>query len=267
VFELADLLSLLSGALVGLVLGLIGGGGSILAVPLMVYVVGVDDPHVAIGTSAAAVGATALANLVHHWRLGTVKWGCALVFAAAGVAGAAAGSSLGKATDGELLLGLFGLAMIAVGLAMLRPRRGGENAGVRLDRDSAARLAPRLAGSGALVGALSGFFGIGGGFLVVPGLVASTAMPVLNAVGSSLVSVAAFGSTTAANYALAGWVDLRLAALFLAGGVIGGFAGARLARRLGSGRETLRRVFSALVIAAGLFVAGQGALFVLGRAG
>lgn len=257
--ELADFLSLISGALVGLVLGLIGGGGSILAVPLMVYVVGVDDPHVAIGTSAAAVGATAFANMIHHWRLGTVKWGCALAFAASGVAGAMGGSTLGKMTDGEALLSLFGVAMIAVGLAMLRKRKGGEDAGVYLCRDTAGRLLPRLIASGLLVGALSGFFGIGGGFLVVPGLVASTAMPILNAVGSSLVSVTAFGSTTAANYALDGLVDWRIAGLFVLGGMIGGLGGALLARRLGQGKETLKRIFSAVVIGVGLFVAGHGA--------
>lgn len=258
--ELADFLSLGSGALVGLVLGLIGGGGSILAVPLMVYVVGVDDPHAAIGTSAAAVGATALGNLVHHWRLGHVKWGCALVFAGAGVIGAAIGSSLGKIIDGQALLSLFGLAMIAVGLAMLRKRKGGEDAGVQLTRETAAKLLPRLTGSGLMVGTLSGLFGIGGGFLVVPGLVAATAMPILNAVGSSLVSVTAFGTTTAANYALSGWVDWRIAALFLLGGVAGGFLGAALAKRLGEGKDTLKRVFSAVVIGVGLFVAVEGVL-------
>ena len=257
--ELVDLLSLGSGVLVGLVLGLIGGGGSILAVPLMVYVVGVDDPHIAIGTSAAAVGATAFANMIHHWRLGNVLWGCALTFAIAGVVGATAGSTLGKITDGDALLGLFGLAMIAVGLAMLRKRKGGEKVGPLFNK----RTAPRLAGSGALVGGLSGFFGIGGGFLVVPGLVSSTAMPILNAVGTSLVSVSAFGATTAANYALAGWVDWRLAGVFLVGGVIGGLGGALLAKRLGEGKETLKRIFSSVVILVGVFVAIQGALHYL----
>lgn len=257
--ELADFLSLISGALVGLVLGLIGGGGSILAVPLMVYVVGVDDPHVAIGTSAAAVGATAFANMIHHWRLGHVKWGCALTFAASGIAGALAGSSLGKITDGQALLSLFGVVMIAVGLAMLRKRKGSEDAEVRLCRETAPKLLPRLVGSGLVVGLLSGFFGIGGGFLVVPGLVASTAMPILNAVGSSLVSVTAFGSTTAANYALDGLVDWRIAGLFVLGGVTGGLGGALLARRLGQGKETLKRIFSAVVIGVGLFVAAHGA--------
>ena len=112
-----------SGGVVGLVLGLFGGGGSILAVPLLVYVVGIASPHVAIGTSAVAVAASALGNLVPHARDGRVKWRCAGVFAAAGVLGSLLGAAAAKAIDGDRLLALFGLVMIGVGLAMMR-RRG-----------------------------------------------------------------------------------------------------------------------------------------------
>ncbi|RKH10328.1 sulfite exporter TauE/SafE family protein, partial [Corallococcus sp. CA041A] len=112
----------LSGVLVGFVLGVVGGGGSILAVPLMLYVVGVGDPHVAIGTSALAVAVNAVSNLVIHARRGNVRWPCASVFALAGIAGAYLGSSLGKAFDGRSLLALFAVAMIVVGIAMLRRR-------------------------------------------------------------------------------------------------------------------------------------------------
>ena len=101
-----------SGALVGFVLGLVGGGGSILAVPLMVYLVGVRSPHMAIGTSALAVAASAALGLTNHARHGNVKWRCALVFAASGIVGAAIGSTLGKAFDGQKLLFLFALVMI-----------------------------------------------------------------------------------------------------------------------------------------------------------
>src|SRR6267143_5143654 len=100
-------LGLASGALVGFSLGLVGGGGSILAVPLMVYVVGVPEPHVAIGTSAIAVAANAAVNLSNHARGGTVMWSCALPFAAAGIAGAFLGSILGKMMEGERLRALF----------------------------------------------------------------------------------------------------------------------------------------------------------------
>jgi len=195
------LLALASGGLVGFTLGLVGGGGSILAVPLLVYVVGVASPHIAIGTSAIAVAGAAAANLFGHARARIVKWPCALVFAAAGIAGAAAGAQLGKMMDGGRLLMLFGVLMIVVGLTMLRPRKSGGDPEVALTRDSMPKLLPLLIGTGFLVGALSGFFGIGGGFLIVPGLIGATAMPLINAIGSSLVSVTAFGLTTAASYA------------------------------------------------------------------
>ena len=108
--------------LVGFSLGLVGGGGSILAVPLMVYVVGVPEPHVAIGTSAIAVAANAAINLSNHARGGTVIWSCALMFAAAGMLGAFGGSILGKMVDGQKLLALFALVMIVIALLMLKTR-------------------------------------------------------------------------------------------------------------------------------------------------
>src|ERR1700751_3294201 len=110
----SDVLAICSGALVGFSLGLIGGGGSILAVPLLVYVVGVKEPHIAIGTSSIAVALSALANLIDHARRNHVCWSVALAFAAAGIVGAAIGSTLGKHTDGEKLLVLFGVLMIVV---------------------------------------------------------------------------------------------------------------------------------------------------------
>jgi uncharacterized membrane protein YfcA len=254
---LQDALALASGALVGLSLGLVGGGGSILAVPLLFYVVGIGTPHQAIGTGAAAVAATAALGLIGHARARTVKWPCALAFAVAGIAGAAAGAAVGKTFDGERLLALFGLLMIVVGALMLRPRRNGSNADIRLDRETAIRLLPALAALGLVVGFASGFFGIGGGFLIVPGLIGATAMPILNAIGSSLVSVTAFGATTAASYAWSGLVDWWIAALFIAGGLVGSLAGTEIAKRIGGGRG-LTIGFSAVVIAAGFYIAFKG---------
>lgn len=231
-----------SGALVGFVLGLVGGGGSILAVPLMVYLVGVRSPHVAIGTSALAVAANAALGLATHARLGNVKWRCSIVFAVAGVAGALIGSTLGKAFDGQKLLFLFALVMVVVGILMLRRRGHVGDAEVRLGRENAAKLV--LYGLG--TGLFSGFFGIGGGFLIVPGLVAATGMPMLFAVGSSLFAVTAFGLTTAANYALSGLVDWILALVFIGGGFLGSFVGTRAAKRL-SGAGHLTTVFASLI--------------------
>jgi uncharacterized membrane protein YfcA len=247
---LGDLLSFGSGTLVGFALGLLGGGGSILAVPLLVYVAGVKDAHVAIGTSALAVSINAFANLISHARAGTVKWPCAIMFAVAGIAGAALGAMLGRLVDGQHLLFLFGLVMLAVAAAMFSGRAAGGDPLVYINRT----IGFRLAGTGLVVGFLSGFFGIGGGFLIVPGLVGATAMPIVNAIGSSLVSVTAFGLTTTASYALAGLVDWTVAALFIAGGAVGSFAGMRLARRLAGRGRALPLVFSAIVIAAGIYV-------------
>lgn len=236
------LLGAFAGSLVGFVLGLVGGGGSILAVPLMVYLVGVRSPHVAIGTSALAVAANAALGLATHGRLGNVKWRCASVFALSGVAGAAIGSTLGKAFDGQKLLFLFALVMIAVGILMIRRRGHTGDPEVRLGRENATKLV--LYGLG--TGLFSGFFGIGGGFLIVPGLIAATGMPMIYAVGSSLFAVTAFGLTTAANYALSGLVDWVLASVFIAGGLLGSFLGTRAARRL-SGAGHLTTVFAGLI--------------------
>ncbi len=244
-----------SGALVGFVLGLVGGGGSILAVPLMVYLVGVRDPHLAIGTSAFAVAANAGIGLTNHARAGNVKWRCAAVFAVAGIAGAVIGSTLGKSFDGQKLLFLFALVMIVVGALMLRRKAGGGNAAVTLGRDNAGKLA----GFGIAAGAFSGFFGIGGGFLIVPGLIAATGMSMINAVGSSLVAVTAFGFTTAANYALSGLVDWALAFAFIAGGLGGSIFGTRLARHLTQTRDRLTIVFAALIFVVAAYMLWKSA--------
>jgi uncharacterized membrane protein YfcA len=245
-----DILAVLSGAAVGFVLALIGGGGSILATPALLYVVGVSNPHLAIGTSALAVSVNAFANFVNHLRRGNVKWKCAVVFAAAGIVGAAIGAAIGKATDANILLPLFALLMIVVGAAMLMPRKHEGDGDVQLN----ARNAPKLVLYGLAVGALSGFFGIGGGFLIVPGLIGATGMTMIQAIGSSLFSVGAFGATTALSYAADGLIDWRIAGLFIGGGLIGGAAGAGLASRLSRQRGALQRVFAAIVFAVAAYM-------------
>lgn len=232
-----------SGVLVGFTLGLIGGGGSILAVPLMVYLVGIDNPHVAIGTSAVAVAANALANLVPHARRGTIIWRCGAIYAAAGVCGAFSGSTLGKAFDGQKLLFLFALLMMVVALLMLRSRNADGDPNASCGRANA----HKVIGLGGATGLLAGFFGIGGGFLIVPGLIASTRMHIGNAIGTSLVAVAAFGFTTSANYAWSGLVDWPLAGAFIVGGVLGGTFGEGIASRLSRRKGLLNSVFAALI--------------------
>lgn len=242
-------LGALSGVFVGFSLGLVGGGGSILAVPLMVYLVGVENPHVAIGTSALAVAANAAIGLVQHARAGDVRWRCGLMYAAFGLIGVIGGSTLGKSFDGQKLLFLFALLMLGVGVLMLRSRKAAGSPDVRLNRENA----PRLITYGFGTGAFSGFFGIGGGFLIVPGLIASTDMMMINAVGTSLVAVTAFGLTTAGNYALSGLVDWLLAGVFIAGGVAGGFMGTKLSHTLSSGGQ-LKTVFAVLIFVVAFYM-------------
>ena len=243
-------LGLASGALVGFSLGLVGGGGSILAVPLMVYVVGVPDAHVAIGTSAIAVAANAAVNLSNHARGGTVRWSCALSFAAAGIIGAFLGSIFGKMLDGQKLLALFALLMLVIAVLMLKTRSRIGLPDVKMDWTNM----PAIVGLGLATGTLSGFFGIGGGFLIVPALMLATGMPIMNAVSSSLVAVTAFGLTTAASYAWSGLISWGLAGLFIAGGIGGGLIGTRSAQLLSARRGALNMVFAAVIIAVALYM-------------
>ncbi|QOZ23237.1 sulfite exporter TauE/SafE family protein [Bradyrhizobium sp. CCBAU 51753] len=236
--------------LVGFSLGLVGGGGSILAVPLMVYVVGVPEPHVAIGTSAIAVAANAAINLSNHARGGSVIWSCALVFALSGMCGAFGGSILGKMLDGHKLLALFALVMLAIAGLMLKTRA---RVGLTDVKISMANM-PAIIGFGLATGTMSGFFGIGGGFLIVPALMLATGMPIMNAVSSSLVAVTAFGMTTALSYAWSGLVSWGLAALFVAGGIAGGLVGTRSARHLSERRGALNTVFAAVIIAVAIYM-------------
>jgi hypothetical protein len=243
------LLGALCGAGIGFTLGLIGGGGSVLAVPLLVYVVGVKDPHVAIGTSAFAVAVNAAFSLFNHARSGSVKWRCGGIYAAAGMLGALLGSTLGKSFDGQRLLFLFAFVMMLTGVLMLRGRGNPGNAAVECTFDRA----PKVGIFGLVTGLFSGFFGIGGGVLIVPGLVGSTGMPLINAVGTSLVAVMIFGMTTALNYAVSGLVDWPLALVVIGSGGIGTLFGVATARRLAKKTGGLTIAFAIVVFAVALY--------------
>lgn len=232
-----------SGGVVGFMLGLLGGGGSILATPLLLYVVGVAEPHIAIGTGALAVSVNAFANFGIHAAKGHVWWRCAIVFSLLGVVGALVGSSLGKSMDGDKLLLLFGIVMMVVGGLMLMPK----TTVTATPRPIDAKMCLSTAAVALASGAASGFFGIGGGFLIVPGLILATGMPMINAVGSSLLSVGAFGLATAINYAMSGLVDWMLAAEFVSGGIVGGVFGMILSTRLSIYKGLLNRMFAGLI--------------------
>ena len=250
------LLAVLSGGIVALLLTLFGGGGSVLAVPLLLYVVGVRDPHIAIGVSAAGVALNALTALAGHAKAGRVRWPCATLFALTGATGAWFGSSLAKMIDGHQLLLIFAVAMAAVGLAMLRPRAEV----VRAEPTLNWAMSPRVSLAGVSVGSAAGFFGIGGGFLIVPGLMASTGMTLATAQATSLLSVAAFGAATAGNYALSGWIDPALVAAMTIGGLIGTMAGLPLARRLGGNAAMGRTLFAVLILVVAVYVGVRAVL-------
>ena len=250
--ELVQLaLAVFSGGIVALFLTVFGGGGSVLATPLLLYLVGVTDPHVAIGVSAAGVGLNALTALAGQARAGRVRWPVALLFAGIGAVGAWAGSSIAKAIDGHVLLLFFAFAMALVAVAMLRPRPRSEAVEPHLTRANT----PRVAGAGAGVGVAAGFFGIGGGFLIVPGLMAATGMSLALAQASSLVSVAAFGATTALNYAVSGLIDWPIVGAMAVGGAVGTLAGLPIAHRLGANAALGRTLFAGLILIVAVYVA------------
>lgn len=261
---MTGLLAVFSGSIVGTILALIGGGGSIMAVPLLVYLVGVGSPHVAIGTAAISVALNAALGLSAHAKRGTVLWKTGLMFAGAGVAGSAVGASLGKAVDGRRLLALFGVLMIAVGFNMLRPVIRPPDVGPQTPPTDAKAKILRLLGTGLGVGLLAGFFGIGGGFLIVPGLMLAAGMPITNAIGTSLIGVTAFGLTTAASYAASGLVDWPLVALVVIGGFLGSQLGSKANAALGADLKTLTRVFALFIMAVGAFVVAKGLPFLFG---
>ncbi|MCF8508292.1 MAG: sulfite exporter TauE/SafE family protein [Hyphomonadaceae bacterium] len=241
----------LGGAVVGFLLAVFGGGGSVLAAPVLLYLGGVTDAHVAVGTASAAVAANAALNLLGHWRGGRIKWPCATVFAIAGLAGSFAGSSLAKLISGQQLLLAFAFAMAAIGLSMFRKPKSEGDPDVHISMKLVARLAPL----GLLTGLAAGFFGIGGGFLIVPGLMLATGMTMANATASSLLSVALFGAATSFNYALTGQVDWTLAGWLLLGGAVGGVAGLFAAKRLAGHARLARSLFAGMIIMVAIYVA------------
>jgi uncharacterized protein len=253
-----DILSIISGALIGLIMGLVGGGGSIIAVPLLLYVVGVPTVHAAIGTSAVAVSLNALGNLAISANRGLVKWPCALVFSGAGILGSYLGSHLALQIPGAKILALFGGLMLVIGTVMLLRKDAEGDSDVRLNLKTARNMLPWLLTIGLGVGGLAGFFGIGGGFLIVPGLMLATGMPITYAIGTSLVAVTVFGAVTASNYAMAGEVLWRTVGLFVSGGIIGSLIGQWLSTKLGNHKKMLQSVFATFVIAVGVFTIYKG---------
>lgn len=245
-------LGLALGAVIGLSLGLLGGGGSILTVPIFVYVLGMAAKP-AIAMSLPVVGGTALIGAAGHWRAGHVRLPVALGFGVVAMAAAYGGARLGVFVPGAVQLVLLALVMVAASLAMLRDRR--EDAG---DERRVRGTPPPLwliAAAGAAVGLLTGLVGIGGGFLIVPALVLLARLPMKQAVGTSLVVIALNSASGLLGYLGRVPIDWRLAAAFTAIAGAGILVGAALVRRVPA--TSLRRAFAVFVLLMGVFILYQ----------
>jgi uncharacterized membrane protein YfcA len=233
--------------LVGVLLGLLGGGGSILTVPLLAYVAGLPTRE-AIAVSLVVVGVTSLVATVSHARAGRVQWRTGLTFGAAGMVSAYAGGRLGQHVPDAVLMIAFALIMLAAGMAMLRGRAAGSET-------THPMALGKAVGYGAAVGLLTGFLGAGGGFLIVPALAlfGGLAMPV--AVGTSLLVIAMTSAAGVAGHLSSTPMHWGLAAMVTAAAVLGSVAGGRLATRVRP--EVLRRGFGWFVLAMAAYILVQ----------
>lgn len=246
------LLAIPFGLAVGLLLGLLGGGGSIVTVPVLVYVL--DEPVKRATTEALLiVGITALAGAVAAARAGRVRWRVALTFSAAGAVTAVGGTALNRAASDRAILVGFALLLLVAAAAMLRARRVTTAA----EGDEPPPRWPRVATAGGATGVLTGLFGVGGGFAVVPALTLVLRLPMRLAVGTSLVVIALTSTAALAAHLATGDVDAPLTTVFAGAAVAGTLAGTRLHGRLPD--ERLRRLFAALLVVVALVVLGESA--------
>ncbi|MGV0848701.1 sulfite exporter TauE/SafE family protein [Mycolicibacterium phlei] len=234
--------------LVGVALGVLGGGGSILTVPLLAYVAGME-PKQAIATSLLIVGVTSAVGAVSHARAGRVQWRTGLIFGVAGMAGAYAGGLLGRFIPGPVLLVGFAVMMIATAIAMLRGRRATPPpAGHRIP-------VAKVIAEGLIVGIVTGLVGAGGGFLVVPALALLGGLPMPVAVGTSLVVIAMKSFAGLAGYLTSVQIDWTAAGLITAAAVLGALLGARLTALVNP--DALRQAFGWFVLAMSSVILGQ----------
>jgi uncharacterized membrane protein YfcA len=242
-------LTLIASLAIGVSLGLLGGGGSILTVPILVYVAGVEAKQ-AIAMSLFVVGVTSLAGIVPHARAGRVRWRTGLLFGGAGMAGAYAGGRLAAYIPGGVLLAAFAVMMAVTAVAMLRSRRtptGGH----------AERPVFRILAEGVTVGLVTGLVGAGGGFLVVPALVLLGGLSMPVAVGTSLLVIAMKSFAGLAGYLSSVHIDWPLTFAVTGAAVLGGLAGSRLAGRVDP--ERLRKAFGWFVLVMAAVVVTQQA--------
>jgi uncharacterized protein len=236
------LLALPFGLAIGLSLGLVGGGGAIMAVPVLVYVLD-QDVKQATTASLVIVGATALVGALDHARAGRVRVRLALAIGAGGAGGALAGTVLNRLASPDTILFLFSFVLLAAAYAMLRRSDDPHPEPPLRPSESWLRALP----AGAGVGLLTGFFGVGGGFLIVPLLVLLFGLTMKTAVGTSLLVIALTSAAALTAHLATGAFDWAIAGAFTAGGVIGALAGSRVSARVPAAR--LREAFALLVIA------------------
>lgn len=261
------------GFLIGLSLGALGGGGSVLAVPALVYLAG-QDPKAATATSLALVALTALVGIVPHARAGRVRFGQGALFAATGVGGTLVGTRLNAAVEPDVLLLWFAGLMLLVAALMLRSTRrrplpravGAAVATVPTDGHTlsatgwTAAAVLRLVATGTIVGALTGFFGVGGGFVVVPALVLALGFSMPNAVGTSMLVIVLNSLVALAARFGDGAIDPRVIVPFAIASISGVIVGSGLADR--HEPRTLQRWFAALLFVVAVYTAVRSALAV-----
>ncbi|WP_395727311.1 sulfite exporter TauE/SafE family protein [Nakamurella sp.] len=272
------IVAILAGALIGLSLGALGGGGSILTVPALVYLVGMDTRAATTG-SLVIVGVTAVFGMLAHRRDGHVRILQGVVFGLVGAAGAVAGTRLSLAVPPDVLLAGFSVLMLAVAAIMLTRRRvpaggGGPSMAEPVPFDvpiiafkprfiCACPRAAKVVVAALAVGLMTGFFGVGGGFLVVPALVLALDFPMPVAVGTSLLVIAMNSATSLVARAGSGIeIDWTVIAVFTGAAVIGSLLGARIVTKVRP--QTLQTAFAGLIIAVGLYTAARSIPALLG---
>lgn len=257
------------GFLIGVSLGALGGGGSILAVPVLVFIAG-QSPAAATTTSLVVVGVASLLGAFGHWREGRVRVGQGLMFGLVGVAGSLAGSALNRRLDGDLLLLAFsGLILVAAWRIVVgcpSCTRSGEARALtdvpsgtvsvltKHRRATAERIA-KIVAAGTAVGFLTGLFGVGGGFVIVPALALVLQFPMGTAIGTSLLVIAVNTVVALAARLGAGTIDWTTTLTFTAAATAGVGAGKRVADRLEP--ESLQRAFAALLVGVALYTGGR----------
>ncbi|MEP7160190.1 MAG: sulfite exporter TauE/SafE family protein [Dermatophilaceae bacterium] len=233
------------GVLVGLVLGALGGGGAVLAVPVFVYILG-QTPAQATAGSLVVVGLSALVGVIPHARAGHVRFVDGIVFGVLGVLGSLAGSLASTSVPGHVLMTIFAILLLAVaGLMIRKLRRKDEGAGHGQSRSWAVRI---VAATG--VGLLTGLLGVGGGFVVVPVLMLVLGFPMAVAVGTSLVVIAVNALSSLAFRASVGLdIDWTMTLTFAAFAVLGGLFGSRVGKAVGQRRLSIAFVVMLVLVA------------------